>query len=186
MRDMKRQWLTNLAYVLLGMLLLVAYEHGASIAALVIYKNDFVSNLIACQLAKKHANELANIELTSPLQRELHKTSLIDLMSCDSYQHTRSKLTFPRFHRHFHTWENEKIGGQDEHEDTTVVYGDVQGRSRAVSPGVRASRRPGGAGSGDCRSSPLPMASGAAAGRRAWTDPTIFTGRAGGTGPAAA
>ena len=92
MRDMKRQWLTNLAYVLLGMLLLVAYEHGASIAALVIYKNDFVSSLITCHLAKKHANELANIELTSSLRKELHKTSLIDLMSCDSYQRTRSKL----------------------------------------------------------------------------------------------
>ena len=35
------------------------------------------------------------------------------------------KLTFPRFHRHLHKWENEEIGGQNEYEDTTVVYGGV-------------------------------------------------------------
>jgi hypothetical protein len=35
------------------------------------------------------------------------------------------EVTFPRFHRHLHTWENPEIGGQHEHEDTTIVYGDV-------------------------------------------------------------
>jgi hypothetical protein len=35
------------------------------------------------------------------------------------------RLTFLRFHRHLHKWENAEIGGQYEYEDTTVVYGDV-------------------------------------------------------------
>lgn len=34
------------------------------------------------------------------------------------------------------------MGGQDEHEDTTIVYGDVQGRSGALSPRVRESGHP--------------------------------------------
>ena len=42
---MKRQWLTNLAYVLLGMLLLVAYEHGASIAANIAHRFDELRQL---------------------------------------------------------------------------------------------------------------------------------------------
>jgi hypothetical protein len=32
-------------------------------------------------------------------------------------------VTFPRFHRHLQKWENADIGCQDEHEDTTVLYG---------------------------------------------------------------
>ena len=89
---MKRQWLVSLAYVLLGMLLLGVYEHGASEAALFIYKNDFVSSLIACQLAKTHSDRLAKIDPSSSLGRELQKTSLIDLMTCDGYQSIRNKL----------------------------------------------------------------------------------------------
>jgi hypothetical protein len=34
-------------------------------------------------------------------------------------------VTFPRFHRHLQKEENDEIGGQHEHEDTTVVYGGV-------------------------------------------------------------
>jgi hypothetical protein len=34
-------------------------------------------------------------------------------------------LTFPGFHRHLPKWENAEIGGQHEHEDPTIVYGDV-------------------------------------------------------------
>jgi hypothetical protein len=38
----------------------------------------------------------------------------------------RSKfVTFPRFHRHLSKWENAEIGGQHEHEDPTIVYGDL-------------------------------------------------------------
>jgi hypothetical protein len=37
----------------------------------------------------------------------------------------RQKVTFPRFHRHLPKWENDEIGGQHEHEDTTVVFGNV-------------------------------------------------------------
>ncbi|CUS31329.1 hypothetical protein COMA2_150098 [Candidatus Nitrospira nitrificans] len=73
-------------------------------------------------------------------------------------------MPFPRFHRHLPKWENEEIGGQYELEDTTVVYGGVQRRSGALSPGVRTSRCTGGAGSGDCGPSPLPVARGATAG----------------------
>lgn len=89
---MKVQWLTNFAYVLLGMLLFSFYEHGMPSAALFIHKKDFASSLIACRLAKSHADRLAKIEPASPLGRELHKTSLIDLMTCESYQSIRTKL----------------------------------------------------------------------------------------------
>lgn len=89
---MKRQWLASFTYALLGMLLFGAYEQGVPGAALFIYKNDFASSLIACQLAKKNAGRLANIEPASPLGRELRKTSLIDLMTCDSYQSIKMNL----------------------------------------------------------------------------------------------
>ena len=36
-----------------------------------------------------------------------------------------SEMTFPRFHRHLPKWENAEIGGQHEHEDPTIVYGDL-------------------------------------------------------------
>ena len=39
--------------------------------------------------------------------------------------HGHARVTFPRFHRHLPKWENDEIGGQHEHEDTTVVYRDV-------------------------------------------------------------
>jgi len=41
-------------------------------------------------------------------------------------------MDFPRFHRHLPKWENADIGGQHEHEDTTVVYGDVSFKEDAV------------------------------------------------------
>ena len=34
-------------------------------------------------------------------------------------------LTFPRFHRHLYKEEQDEIGGQDEHQDQTAVYGRV-------------------------------------------------------------
>ena len=37
----------------------------------------------------------------------------------------RVDVTFPRFHRHLSKWENAEIGGQHEHEDPTIVYGDL-------------------------------------------------------------
>ena len=35
------------------------------------------------------------------------------------------ELTFPRFHRHLYKEEPDEIGGQDEHQDQTAVYGRV-------------------------------------------------------------
>ncbi len=37
----------------------------------------------------------------------------------------RDQLTFPRFHRHLYKEEQDEIGGQDEHQDQTAVYGRV-------------------------------------------------------------
>ncbi|CUS38215.1 hypothetical protein COMA1_40469 [Candidatus Nitrospira nitrosa] len=34
-------------------------------------------------------------------------------------------LIFPRFHRHLYKEEQDEIGGQDEHQDQTAVYGRV-------------------------------------------------------------
>jgi len=34
-------------------------------------------------------------------------------------------VSFPRFHGHLYKEEQDEIGGQDEPEDTTIVYGDV-------------------------------------------------------------
>jgi len=34
-------------------------------------------------------------------------------------------MTFPRFHRHLYKEEQDEIGGQDEHQDQTAVYGRV-------------------------------------------------------------
>jgi hypothetical protein len=45
---------------------------------------------------------------------------VVNKLSAISYQH----VTFPRFHRHLSKWENAEIGGQHEHEDPTIVYGD--------------------------------------------------------------
>jgi hypothetical protein len=36
-----------------------------------------------------------------------------------------AELTFPRFHRHLYKEEQDEIGGQDEHQDQTAVYGRV-------------------------------------------------------------
>ncbi len=58
-------------------------------------------------------------------------------LGCGDPKHV---FDFHRFHSHFPTWENEEIGGRYEHEDATVVYGGVQPRSRAVSPGIRSHR----------------------------------------------
>jgi hypothetical protein len=38
----------------------------------------------------------------------------------------RKAMTFPRFHRHLHKWENDEIGGQHEHRrPRRFIYGDV-------------------------------------------------------------
>ena len=36
-----------------------------------------------------------------------------------------SGMTFPRFHRHLYKEEQDEIGGQDEHQDPTAVYGRI-------------------------------------------------------------
>jgi len=89
---MKAQWLINGAYIVLGMLLFSAYEHGISWLGMLVYQNDLEGRLIACQLATKHAYRFANIELASPLKEEVEKTSIIDLLTCDDYQTLRNKL----------------------------------------------------------------------------------------------
>jgi len=51
-----------------------------------------------------------------------------DIFSCPRVGY----VDFPGFHGHHHKWENEEIGGQYAHEDTTIVYGGVQRRSGVV------------------------------------------------------
>ena len=43
----------------------------------------------------------------------------------DSLPGKAGDVTFPRFHRHLPKWENAEIGGQHEHEDPTIVSGDL-------------------------------------------------------------
>jgi hypothetical protein len=62
------------------------------------------------------------------LKNNCEDLSLIALViNCTASNHSELNegVTFPRFHRHLPKWETEEIGGQDEYEDTTVVYGGV-------------------------------------------------------------
>ena len=90
--------------------------------------------------AKEHGRSLRGNQIVysgSPLGGGTSVMSLTDSTACAGIRDVgtgqrhreenpaRGALTFPRFHRHLHKWENPTIGGLHEHEDATIVYGDV-------------------------------------------------------------